>query len=93
MPAWATIIMISREFYISGLRQLALEQKIVMAASIGGKVKTISQIALIIYLLLPFPFTFLFFEPVALAAIIIATFVSIYSAVEYTRKNGIVFKG
>ena len=93
LPAWATIIMISREFYISGLRQLALEQKIVVAASTSAKIKTTAQISLIIYLMLPYPFTFLFFQPVALAVIIITTAISIYSAVEYTRKNGIVFKG
>lgn len=93
LPAWATIVLISREFYISGLRQLALEQKIVMAASTSAKIKTIAQITLIIYLMLPFPFTYLYFEPIALAVIIITTLISIYSAVEYTYKNKILFGG
>ncbi|MCL2577831.1 MAG: CDP-diacylglycerol--glycerol-3-phosphate 3-phosphatidyltransferase [Defluviitaleaceae bacterium] len=92
LPAWATIILISREFYVSGLRQLALEQKIVLAASTSAKIKTTAQITLIIYLMLPFPFTYLFFQPVALVLIIITTIISIYSAVEYTYKNRIIFK-
>lgn len=92
-PAWATIILISREFYISGLRQLALEQNIVVAASFGGKLKTTSQIVLIVYMLLPFPFTILFLQPIAFALIIITTAISIYSAVEYTYKSKALFKG
>jgi CDP-diacylglycerol--glycerol-3-phosphate 3-phosphatidyltransferase len=92
LPAWATIIMIAREFYISGLRQLALEQKIVMAASNSAKVKTTFQITLVVYLLLPFPFTYLFFQPVALVLIIVTVIISIYSAAEYTYKNMGLFK-
>jgi len=87
LPAWITIIFVSREFYISGLRQLALEQKIVLAASTSAKIKTIAQITLVIYLLLPFPFSYLFFAPVAMAVAIIAAAISIYSAAEYTWKN------
>ena len=91
LPAWATIILISREFYISGLRQLALEQKIVVAASGSAKIKTAMQITLIIYILLPYPFSELYFAPVALALIIVTTIISVYSAAEYTYKNKLVF--
>lgn len=93
LPAWATIILISREFYISGLRQLALEQKLVLAASTSAKIKTVTQITLVVYLLLPWPVSYLFFEPVALALIILTTLISIYSAAEYTWKNKIIFWG
>ena len=92
LPEWAVIILISREFYISGLRQLALEQKIVVAASRSAKFKTIAQITLVIYILLPYPFTFFFIEHIAFALIIITTGVSIYSAAEYTFNNKILFK-
>lgn len=93
LPAWATIILISREFYISGLRQLALEQKIVLAASTSAKLKTIIQITLVIYLLLPFPFTIFFWQPIAYALIFAATIISVYSAAEYTVKNKAIFGG
>ncbi|MDR0273241.1 MAG: CDP-diacylglycerol--glycerol-3-phosphate 3-phosphatidyltransferase [Clostridiales bacterium] len=91
LPAWAVIVLISREFYISGLRQLALEQKIVVAASFSAKLKTISQIVLIIYFLLPYPFTFFFHEYIALGLIIITTIISVYSAAEYTLENKTIF--
>jgi CDP-diacylglycerol--glycerol-3-phosphate 3-phosphatidyltransferase len=92
LPAWATIILISREFYISGLRQLALEQSIVMAASTWAKVKTGVQITLIIYLILPWPFSFLYWPPIAMAVIVVTTIISIWSAAEYTIKNREIFK-
>jgi len=91
LPAWAAIILVSREFYISGLRQLALEQKLVLAAITSAKIKTTAQISLIVYLMLPFPVTYLFFQPVAFALILVTTAISIYSAFEYTRNNMAIF--
>lgn len=46
-PAVAVIIIIAREFAVSGLRIIAAEQKIVLAANIWGKIKTVSQIVVI----------------------------------------------
>lgn len=91
IPAWVTIIIISREFYISGFRQLALERNIVVAAATLGKVKTVFQITLIVYVLLPFPLDILIFTPIVWALIIAAVIFTIWSAVEYTAKNMQVF--
>lgn len=52
VPAWATVIIISREFAVSGLRTIAASEGKVIAASMWGKVKTVTQIAAIIALLL-----------------------------------------
>lgn len=52
VPAWATVIIISREFAVSGLRTIAASEGKVIAASMWGKVKTVTQIAAIITLLL-----------------------------------------
>ena len=52
VPAWATIIIIAREFAVSGLRTIAASEGKVIAASMWGKVKTVTQIAAIITLLL-----------------------------------------
>ncbi|MBS5937801.1 CDP-diacylglycerol--glycerol-3-phosphate 3-phosphatidyltransferase [Clostridium sartagoforme] len=52
VPAWATVIIISREFAVSGLRTIAASEGKVIAASMWGKVKTVTQIAAIISLLL-----------------------------------------
>ena len=92
LPAWAVILLISREFYITGLRQLAVEQNIVVAASMGGKLKTISQIVLIIYILLPPPVNALVFEPVVFAVLIVTVIVSVLTAVDYTFKNISIFR-
>lgn len=55
LPAWYVIILISREFIISGFRLIAVEQNIVIAASYFGKFKTVSQMLMIILLILQVP--------------------------------------
>ncbi|MGG7143823.1 CDP-diacylglycerol--glycerol-3-phosphate 3-phosphatidyltransferase [Clostridium nigeriense] len=52
VPAWATVIILSREFAVSGLRTIAASEGKVIAASMWGKVKTVTQIIAIIALLL-----------------------------------------
>ena len=52
VPAWATVIIIAREFAVSGLRTIAAAEGKVIAASMWGKVKTVTQIAAIIALLI-----------------------------------------
>lgn len=52
IPAWATVIIISREFAVSGLRTIAASEGKVIAASMWGKAKTVTQIIAIIALLI-----------------------------------------
>lgn len=52
VPAWAAVIIIAREFAVSGLRSIAAAQGKVIAASLWGKIKTVIQIIAIILLLL-----------------------------------------
>jgi len=89
LPAWAVVLMISREFYITGLRQLAIEQGTVLAASGWGKFKTAMQITLVIYILLPIPF--FKFDWIITGLLIITILASVFSAVDYTVKNKQVF--
>lgn len=51
LPAWAVLVIIGREFIISGFRLVASDNGIVIAASYWGKVKTISQMAMTILLI------------------------------------------
>ena len=52
LPSWIVIIIISREFIISGFRLIAAENGIVIAANYWGKFKTVSQMIMIILLLI-----------------------------------------
>ena len=47
IPAWAAIVLISRDFLITGLRQLALSNGTVLSADPAGKTKTASQMIMI----------------------------------------------
>lgn len=52
IPGWAAVIIIAREFAVSGLRTIAAAEGVVIAASWWGKIKTVIQIIAIIALLL-----------------------------------------
>ena len=56
IPAWIVIIIIAREFIISGFRLVAAESGVVIAASWWGKIKTIFQMVMVIFLLCNFRF-------------------------------------
>jgi len=85
--AWMAIIIIFREFAITGLRQIALLEGAVVAASNWGKAKTITQIVAIVALMINnFPFALLGipFDQIAIWA---ATLITLYSGVDYFIKN------
>ncbi len=84
------IIIISREFTITGFRTLAVESNIVIAASNLGKFKTIFQMVTIPYLILNFQNSNLIFIEHAL--VFITTALTILSAVDYIVKNKSLLK-
>ncbi len=87
VDAWIVIVIISREFAVTGLRQVALLEGSVIAASKWGKWKTGVQITMIIALLLNnFPFA-LFDIPFDLIASWAAALITVYSGVDYFVKN------
>ena len=81
MPAWALLLVIVREFAISGLRMNAATTGRVIAAGWSGKVKTFSTMICIMLMLLPIPEIL---NTLCVAVIVLTT---IYSGVEYLMKN------
>lgn len=55
MPAWIVIIIIGREFIISGFRLVASDAGVVIAAGYWGKAKTVVQMVMVIVLILQLP--------------------------------------
>lgn len=102
IPSWAAIVIIAREFAVSGLRTIAASEGIVIAASWWGKLKTVIQIVAIILLLLEVnisssltlsnsvnnsDFLKSFFTYVPDIALYAAVIITILSGVDYFRKN------
>ncbi|UVI32568.1 CDP-diacylglycerol--glycerol-3-phosphate 3-phosphatidyltransferase [Paenibacillus spongiae] len=87
VDAWIAIVIISREFAVTGLRQIALLEGRVLAASKWGKWKTAVQITMIIALLINnFPFALVDFR-FDLVASWAAALITVYSGVDYFVKN------
>ena len=81
MPAWALLIVIVREFAVSGLRMVAADKGRVIAAGWSGKVKTAATMVCVILMLLPLADAV---NRICTAVIVLTT---IYSGVEYFMKN------
>ncbi len=81
MPAWALLIVIVREFAVSGLRMSAATSGRVIAAGWSGKVKTASTMVCILLMLLPIS------EIVNTLCVAVIVLTTIYSGVEYIMKN------
>lgn len=84
LPAWIVIIIISREFIISGFRLIASDNGVVIAASYWGKFKTVFQMAMIIVLIFNLGGIFGMIET---ALIWISLILTIVSLVDYIAKN------
>ena len=82
MPAWALLVVIIREFGVSGLRMVAADKGRVIAAGWSGKVKTASTMVCIVLMFLPFlP------EALNTVCVWVITLTTLYSGVEYFVKN------
>lgn len=85
LASWIAIIIIAREFIISGFRLVAAEQQIVIAASYWGKFKTTFQMLMIILLILDIDHPI--FQTAAVLFTYIALALTIISLADYLYKN------
>ena len=81
LPAWALLIVVVREFAVTGLRLIAVERGRVIAAAWSGKVKTASTMVCICVMLV---FRHQTVDLICLAVILVTT---VYSGLEYFVKN------
>lgn len=86
-PSWVVILIISREFAVTGLRLILAGGGEVVAANMLGKIKTWTQIIAIITLLLEnVPFSYMNF-PFADIMLYVAFFFTLWSGLDYFVKN------
>lgn len=89
-PTWCAIIIMSREFVISGIRQLAADKGIIIAAGIWGKVKTVVQLFMCLdYIIMP---EFLdngmeWFAVIGVVLMYLATALTVISLIDYIVRN------
>lgn len=83
LPAWVVIIIISREFIISGFRLVAADNGIVIAASYWGKFKTTFQMIAVILIIFNIPDL----ATVTMIMLVIAVVLTVISLVDYVAKN------
>jgi CDP-diacylglycerol--glycerol-3-phosphate 3-phosphatidyltransferase len=98
VPAWVLIVILAREFTITGLRSVAASEGVVIAAGASGKLKTVFQMLAVLALLLQdlpirvFGAPFVRFgAPFATALLAVAVVLTVYSGVEYMIKSRRLF--
>ena len=84
LTAWFVIVIIAREFIISGFRLVASDNGIVIAASYWGKFKTVSQMFMVIVMIMDLGGVFDVIGTVLMWAALILTIVSL---IDYIAKN------
>lgn len=87
MRAWVVVLIISREFLVSGFRTLAASKGVNIAANSWGKIKTVFQMALIIVILMNYTGYFGFTTPLIIPLITITVLLTITSGATYIYDN------
>lgn len=90
IPAWVVIIIIAREFIISGFRLIASDNGVVIAASYWGKFKTAFQMLTVIVLILNIPNKV--FIILGTVLIYVSLALTVISLIDYIAKNKDVLK-
>ncbi|MGI6752475.1 MAG: CDP-diacylglycerol--glycerol-3-phosphate 3-phosphatidyltransferase [Anaerovoracaceae bacterium] len=92
IAGWMVIVILAREFVITGLRTVAAGGGVIIAAGNSGKIKTVLQmVALIIILLRNWPFALFTNVDVGLILLWAALIMTVYSGLEYIAKNKKIF--
>ena len=84
VPAWMVVVIVGREFAVSGLRSIASSQGFTISASDLGKIKMVAQVAAITLLTVGHEFPL--FHDVGQFALYVVVLFAVVSAVDYFRK-------
>ncbi len=94
IPGWAVIIIIGRELIVTGIRMIALTDNTVIAASVWGKAKTVSQLVTIIAIMVDMIMQAMDYDiftyggiSVMLILVILMVALTLISGVDYVKKN------
>jgi CDP-diacylglycerol--glycerol-3-phosphate 3-phosphatidyltransferase len=85
VPAWIAIVIIGREFAVTGLRAIASSENIIIPAETVGKYKVGAQITAVLALLLDYTMTKEWLRDLGSLALWIAMILAVYSAIQYFR--------
>ncbi|MBZ4646252.1 MAG: CDP-diacylglycerol---glycerol-3-phosphate 3-phosphatidyltransferase [Petroclostridium sp.] len=87
LSSWVAMIIITREFVVTSLRVVAVSEGIIIAASMWGKIKTVTQIIAIVAILID-NFSFrLFGFSFGQITMLIAVIFTVFSGIDYLAKN------
>lgn len=86
MPGWVLAVVLLREFAVSGMRLVAVEQGRVIAAAWSGKIKTASTMVCLCLMMVDIP------EWLVTVCCVIIVVTTVYSGIEYFVKNRDVFR-
>lgn len=92
IPSWMVVCVIAREFAVTGLRMLAVEQGEVIPAGVLGKLKTITQLVAIVLILLGNPIFNKYNISLDYIILWISVVLTIASGIEYFKNSIHVFK-
>jgi len=90
MPAWIVVVIIAREFIISGFRLIASDNGVVIAASWWGKIKT--NVQMIMSVLLIFDLDFYAINVLEQIFIYLSLILTVVSLIDYMVKNKTILK-
>lgn len=87
ISSWVVVLIISREFLVSGFRTLAASKGVTIAANAWGKIKTVFQMILIIVILLNYTGYFGFTDSLITPLIAITVLLTVTSGATYIYEN------
>lgn len=93
IPSWMVVVVIAREFAVTGLRLLAVEKGEVIPAGVLGKLKTIFQLVAVTLILLGNPIFEMWNIPLDNITLWISVILTLASGIEYFKNSLHVFKG